>query len=93
MRLPREGIRWKNMIFKIGYFGGFISFISLMMEATKTDPLIKREAAIITAFKFLVFGIINALIEVYFISNPEILVEKIASNPALQGISFLIIPK
>lgn len=51
------------MIFKIGYFGGFISFIALMMEATKTDPLIKREAAIVTAFKFLIFGIINALIE------------------------------
>ena len=51
MKLPRESVRWKNMIFKIGYFGGFISFIALMMEATKTDPLIKREAAIVTAFK------------------------------------------
>lgn len=81
------------MIFKIGYFGGFVSSIVLMMEATKTNPLIKRETAIDTAFKFLVFGIINLLIEIYFIANPEILAEKIASNPALQGLSFLVIPK
>lgn len=81
------------MIFKIGYFGGFISFIVLMMEATKTDPLFKREASFDAAFKFLMFGIINLLIEIYFIANPEILAEKIASNPALQGLSFLVIPK
>ena len=55
----------KIMIFKIGYFGGFISFIALMMEATKTDPLIKREATFDAAFKFLVFGIINLLIDIY----------------------------
>ena len=32
MKLPREGVRWKNMIFKIGYFEGFIKKWKIYME-------------------------------------------------------------